>query len=249
MKNRKFAKSIAFSLVLAAPLLAGTFEDTVAEVFKAKTKQEVKVINVTDVAGIKGLKLLEIELLQGKQRAPIFASEDGKTLIGYSNAVFTTNAKTEETIKNVLASISNHNNANQDGKLNELFASIPKDQVITINNGTKKTYYYVTDPECPYCRNHLQEFDKYFSDSTVKVIIAPVHGPSSFKKGELIYQQAAKAKNSAEILKIMRKYFAEDYKLTEKESKVDYPTINKNVDVIFSSGLVRGVPKMHEVKE
>lgn len=91
--------------------------------------------------------------------------------------------------------------------------------VIKLGDKNKPAIYVFTDPECPYCREHLKNIDEDLKQYQVNFIITPVHGKSAFEKSALIYKETKKAKNDKEKIAIMNKYFAPDIKNYPKVSE------------------------------
>ncbi len=242
MKLNVLGKALVISTVATTLLMAGKFETNLESLLKEKTKMEVKVVEKKGLEDIKGLNIVIIESTQNAQRFPIFANEDGTSVIGFSNLYFTKNSKSEESVKSMIDKIQAYNEKSKEGDLIKLFDSIPDEGYVDFKGGGDKVTVVVTDPECPYCRRELDSIEDKLKETSLRLVIAPVHGKSAFIKGQLIYDETKKAKSNKEKIEIFRKYFDKDYKLTDEQNKIDPKIVNENAQKIFSSGLVKGVP-------
>ena len=75
-----------------------------------------------------------------------------------------------------------------------------------------------------------------------------MHERSSLEKSVLIYNEAAKAKNDAEKIKIMRKYYDENVKYDQKVSDAEVARIEELKSKYFGAG-IKGVPFIVREKE
>lgn len=90
--------------------------------------------------------------------------------------------------------------------------------VITMGDKSKPAIYVFSDPECPFCREHLAQIKDELKNYQVNYIITPVHGKSAFEKAALIYKETKKAKNDDEKIAILNKYYDPNIK--------DYPKVS-----------------------
>lgn len=98
--------------------------------------------------------------------------------------------------------------------------------VIALGDKSKPAIYVFSDPECPYCREHLAGIKDELKDYQVNYILTPVHGRSAFEKAALIYKESQKAKNDEEKIAILNKYFHPNIK--------NYPKISEDeVQAVF----------------
>lgn len=79
--------------------------------------------------------------------------------------------------------------------------------VIALGDKNKPAIYVFSDPECPYCREHLAQIKDELKNYQVNYILTPVHGRSAFEKSALIYKESKKAKNDDEKIAILNKYY------------------------------------------
>ena len=109
-----------------------------------------------------------------------------------------------------------------------------EDKIISIGDTSKPEIFVFSDPECPFCRKHLEGIEEILKKNRVHFVFVSVHDKSAFEKIALIYNEIKKTKNDTDKLSIIRKYYAnnvvynppkeEDYKeavaLFEKYQKL-----------------------------
>ena len=121
-------------------------------------------------------------------------------------------------------------------------ATIQKeDKVIRMGDKNKPAIYVFSDPECPFCREHLKEIKDELKDYQVNYILTPVHGKSAFEKSALIYKETQKAKNDEEKIAILNKYYDENIKTLPKVSEKELAEAFKLYEKYRSLGL-KSVP-------
>ncbi|MFL1705435.1 thioredoxin fold domain-containing protein [Campylobacter sp. MOP7] len=118
-----------------------------------------------------------------------------------------------------------------------------KKNIIMLGNDSKKpTYVMFSDPECPYCRMELEKIETTLKEANVHIILTPVHDKSALQKSFLIYKDAVKAKTDSEKIKILRKYFAEDYKVADNAVSDDEVKTMDDLRTKYLAAGVRSVP-------
>ncbi|TQR34405.1 hypothetical protein DMB92_00090 [Campylobacter sp. MIT 99-7217] len=95
--------------------------------------------------------------------------------------------------------------------------------IISLGDKNKPKMYVFSDPECPYCRQHLANIEAELKTHQIDFVFTPVHDKSAFEKSALIYKESKNAKSDAEKIAIFRKYFdpkLQNYpKVSEQELK------------------------------
>ena len=116
--------------------------------------------------------------------------------------------------------------------------------IVSIGDKNKPEIYVFSDPECPYCRKHLEGIDKVLEKNRVNFVFVSVHGRSAFEKIANIYKETADgffgSKSDAKKLEVIRKYYAEsvNYKQpTEEEYKAALDLTEK-----YKNAGLRAVP-------
>ena len=127
--------------------------------------------------------------------------------------------------------------------ISKIYKDEDKANIIVLGSDPKKpTIIMFSDPECPYCRAELAKIETTLKDSNVEIVLTPVHDISSLQKSSLIYKDAKAAKSDSDKVKILRKYYAEDYNVDDKSvSKDDIAKIDNLRKKYFAAG-VRSVP-------
>lgn len=115
----------------------------------------------------------------------------------------------------------------------------PKNIISLGDDANKKTVVIFSDPECPFCRKDLAHIEKTLEKYNVKIIFTPVHEKSALAKSYLIYRDTASAKNDAQKISILRKYFNSD--LDEKVSDINIKKIDALREKYFDAG-INGTP-------
>ena len=127
--------------------------------------------------------------------------------------------------------------------ISKIYKDEDKANIIVLGSDPKKpTIIMFSDPECPYCRAELAKIETTLKDSNVEIVLTPVHDISSLQKSSLIYKDVKSAKSDSDKVKILRKYYAEDYNVDDKSvSKDDVAKIDNLRKKYFAAG-VRSVP-------
>ncbi|ELC3858117.1 thiol peroxidase [Campylobacter jejuni] len=92
-----------------------------------------------------------------------------------------------------------------------------KAYIITLGSGEKESFVF-SDPECPYCKKHLQKLDeKYLKEHKVHFIFFTIHNNFNLIAG--LYKELEHKQNDKEKLESLRHYFFENpsYKDVSKE--------------------------------
>ena len=198
----------------------------------------VDVVARQSVDGIAGMDFVTLNLSDGTraQKLSIFTKDD----LIFPDVI---SIKQGGSIKEMMEM------AELQKKMSVLYKKEDKKNILSIGNDAKKeTIVIFTDPECPYCRQELDGIEERLKTNNIKIIFTPVHERSSLEKSVLIYNEAAKAKNDAEKIKIMRKYYDENVKYDQKISDAEVARIDELKLKYFGAG-VKGVPFIVREKE
>lgn len=82
--------------------------------------------------------------------------------------------------------------------------------IVSIGGALKPEIYVFSDPECPFCRKHLDGIDEILKNHRVNFIFVSVHGKSAFEKIALIYKEINKSMSDSKKLEVIKKYYAEN---------------------------------------
>jgi thiol:disulfide interchange protein DsbC len=237
------------------------YKQTLEKAIFSVNKMQLKVLSVDELKSTKSLKFVTAQVPDGR-RIPFYASEDGKSFIGFSGLLYFSVSQDMDLIKNRIAELDTYNkkiqkNAEEktkketEKKINDLLATLPKESFLQIGSNVKtdKVLTIITDPDCPYCRKELDMIEERLKDSNVRLVFAPVHDEKAFIKSQLILTEAKnlKPEQAKEIIEIVRKYY-KNMPLDQEQMNTDTKLIHENTKKIFGSGLVRGVPFLVESK-
>ncbi len=231
-------------LWLASLLYTSLFAATDAQIvehFKSTIQVpniSIEVISRKSVESIAGMDFVTLNLSDGThaQKISIFTKDD----LIFPDVI---SIKQGGSIKEMMEA------AELQKKLAVLYKKEDKKNIITLGNDPKKeTIVVFTDPECPYCRQELNKIEERLKVNNVKFIFTPVHERSSLEKSVIIYNETAKAKSDAEKITIVRKYYDENVKYTEKISDADVKRIEDLKLKYFGAG-IKGVPFIVREKE
>jgi len=226
--------------LLASTLFAASNEELINH-FKASI--QVPNINITvegrqSVNGITGMDFVTLNLSDGtrSQKLSVFTKDE----LIFPDVI---SIKQGGSIKEMMEM------AELQKKMSAIYAKEEKKNIVSIgNDANKETLVVFTDPECPYCRQELEQIEERLKTNNIKLIFTPVHDRSSLEKSVLIYNETAKAKSDADKIKIMKKYYDENVKYDQKISDADIKRIEDLKMKYFSAG-IKGVPFMVREKE
>lgn len=247
MKKITFCLSLIvflFSQSFADENFSQNYENTLKNLIKNVEKFEI--MSVDRLESIKGLNFV-ITNVNG-QMVPMFASSDGKSIIGFSNLVFIGDDDDKALVQGRIEKLHADIKENQEKIAYEIIKEIPQDRFISIESFDKNNKfinYIVSDPECPDCREHISKIVKYLRNANVKIIFAPVHGKSAYTKSAIMLREAAKISpdNQEEIIKLLNKYYNENVVVSDDDaSDEEREKVLHDAKKLFSKGVIKGVP-------
>lgn len=113
----------------------------------------------------------------------------------------------------------------------------------TSKNG--KELIVFSDPECPYCRQHLDNIDeKFLKNNKINFIFVSVHGKSAFEKIALIWKETNKIKDDNQKLRIIKKYYQDDVKYTAPNANAV-----KEAEILLSKYMTMGLRQVPYIIE
>lgn len=234
-------KTVAFMATLLATSLFAATDAQIINHFKSSIQVPNITITVTSrksVEGVSGMDFVTLNLTDGTraQKLSIFTKED----LIFPDVI---SIKKGGSIKEMMEM------ADLQKQLAVLYKKEDKKNIVSIGNDPKKeTIVVFTDPECPYCRQEFARIEERLQTNNVKLIFTPVHERSSLEKSVLAYDETAKAKNDAEKIAILKKYFDENVKYSQKISDTQIQHIEDLKAKYFGAG-IKGVPFMVGEKE
>lgn len=249
MKQRLLT-SVLFISICGAQLFADSFDDNLAKIL-SQTGHQVKIIASKRLVDMNDMRIVNVEFSNatGAQRTPFLATADGKGAIIFSNLFFNSNQKANDPIiEAMLADIDAFNESKKNSQLNALFKSMPEDMFVTLpatKQGVSKTTVIVSSPDCPYCREELSKIEQRLEESNVKMLIVPLNAPESYVRAQILVNELKNAKTLNEKIATLRKIYAQDYVVPREQKNIDTSFVTKTADLVFKTGLIRGVPYVH----
>ncbi|MDR2081015.1 MAG: thiol peroxidase [Campylobacteraceae bacterium] len=240
---------------LGGLLFAGGFEDNLKESIKNNFKQDVEVISSDKLKSVSGLRLAVLKTAEGNAM-PLYVSEDGKSFLAVSDFFYFDSSSDKDLfvgkideIRAINQAATEKNEAQKAKLFDSLFEGIPSEAGLLLKsqNKTDELLTIVTDPDCPYCRMELTKLREHLKNTNVRMIFAPVHDETAFIKSALILEEAKKLKDNEKIIAVIEKYY-QDVELDEKQLQTKTDVVHGAADAIFGSGLIRGVPYLHNGK-
>lgn len=247
-------KTILSSLLLATILFAAPFEDNIIKLLEKQTNTKIKIIKNETLKENNNLSFLIIEIIEHSQRIPIFATKDGNTIIGLSNIFFTNSTEDENMIQKAAKEIIAYNEKNaakaedlakvEGGKLVE---QLKPEQYISFQSNAKnpKTYFIVADPNCGYCREEFKNINEKLKTHNVNMVIVGILGEDSQKKAAYVMNKIDDKTSQKDKMNALQEIFSTNFKTPKT---IDVTKINDTTSFLFKSGLIRGVPFIHETK-
>jgi thiol:disulfide interchange protein DsbC len=235
-------------ICLGGLLFAGDFEDNLKESIKNNFGQDMEVISSDSLQSISGLRLAILKTVEGNAM-PLYVSEDGRSFLAVSDFFYFHNSSDKDLLIGKIDEIKSINEAAKVKVFDQMFDSIPKEAGLILKSQTKtdELLTIVTDPDCPYCRAELANLRQHLNSTNVRLIFAPVHDEKAFIKSALILEETKKLKDNEKIIAVIEKYY-KDIELDEKQLQTKTDVVHGAANTIFGSGLIRGVPYLHNGK-
>ncbi len=250
MKNTVL-KTCFLSALCTLNMMAANFDDNLKSIL-AETGYNIKIISSEELKGMNGMRLVNIEFNKDgetTQRTPFLATSDGRGAIVFSPLFFSAQKREHDSIiEKMLADIDSFNQIQKDSKLDEIFKSMPQNRFVELQSSKKdatKTTIIVSSPDCPYCREELKKIDTYLKEGNVKMVIVPLNGMDSYIKAQIITNETKKLSNTSDKIKVLNKVYAENYTIPAQQRNIDTSFVTQTAEMVFKTGLIRGVPYIH----
>lgn len=241
---KKIIAILACGLTFASASLEENFKKSIKDMVDVDVEVEFK----KELVSFPSMFFV-IGKTKGGDIFPVIVSKEGEYFIGLSNVLKLSNVDTQM-MSEALSKAQKEKDARDSKVLKELFGGFKESDFVYLKGARENlpTKIVVSDPDCPYCREHLRNINKALEESNLKIIFAPIHEKEAFIKAQLIMDETAKLKreDTKGKVAILEKYF-KDMPLSEKEQKTDYSQIAKNTEKIFESGVIKGVPFIYEM--
>lgn len=238
---------LALVAVVAIQLNAASFEENIVNLIKSEAKTDVKIISSNDLKGNKDLKFVVIEIVSNSQRIPIFATKDGKMIIGLSNILFTSNKDDEKLISDTNKELMEYNETSQQVAAEKLINQLKPDQYITLKSSAKNPTitFIVADPNCGYCKEEFRNIDNRLKTSDVNIVLVGILGQDSLNKAAYAMNTIKSSMSEKEKLNALKEVFSNNFKAPQN---VDTSAVRATTDFLFKSGVIRGTPFIYEKK-
>lgn len=238
---------LALLALLVTQINAASFEDNLANIIKNETKTEVKVISSNDLKGSKDIKLAVVEIVANSQRIPVFATKDGKMVIGLSNILFTENKDDEDLIAKVSKDVMEYSQNAQQMAAGKLIEQLKPEQYITLKSSASnaKTTFIIADPNCGYCKEEFRNVDERLKTSNVNIVLVGILGQDSVKKAAYGVNKIKSSMSEKDKLNGLKEVFSNNFKAPKT---IDTKAVEETTEFLFKGGVIRGTPFIYEVK-
>ncbi|TLD97194.1 protein-disulfide isomerase [Helicobacter jaachi] len=243
MKSLSF---YALLCVLASFCFGASFEDTLQNTIKTNTKQNVKILKVQNLQSTPDVKLVLIAV--GNMQVPIFASKDGKVVMGVSNVFFAHNSEDMGAVGSLIKQTQDDKPDN--AVLDKLFKQLAKDYIIlhSPNKNTKKITYIVSDPNCPSCQKELGKIEERLKDSDVYMLLVGFVGQDSPIKSSMLRDKLLDVKDDKQKLSTLREVYTPNSKVPADYMNIDIKDTMKINQKVMEAG-IKSVPFIYESKK
>lgn len=229
-------KKIILAISLISAMNASEISDKVSSFIKDIVKDSSVDIEVTAVNKVadSNFEMVEFNIVK-----------DGNILgsdVFFSDGVYGTttlvNMKTKEDFKaDYMVKKENEKRIALEKKLSSY---VKENQDIVIDLGNHKSdvaTVVFSDPDCPWCRKHLENIEEDLKKSNIKLILSPLPmHENALSKSINILDEIKSAKTDADKIKVLRKYFKDGVEFKEpNQSKKD--TYNAKVKSMFEMGV------------
>lgn len=238
-------KKLIISLSICCGLcLAASFEQTLRATIKQSAKQDVKILKTQNLQSTPHIKLVLIEV--GNMQVPIFASSDGRAVIGVSNVFFAEKSEDMGAVGSLIK--QTQNKSTDDEAIAKLFKQIPKDDYIILESKDKKSKkitYIVSDPNCPSCQKELKNIDKHLVDSDVYMLIVGFVGQDSPIKASMLRERALDLKSTEQKLELLKEVYTPQSKVPSSYINIDIKDTMRINQKVMEAG-IKSVPFVYE---
>ncbi|RDU65595.1 hypothetical protein [Helicobacter sp. MIT 14-3879] len=247
MTTKKNALALILLALFFGYINAASFDDNLTSLIEKETQTKVKIISTNDLKATKDLKFVIVEIIDNAQRIPMFATKDGKMIIGLSNMFFASEKADEDIIAKASAEAMSHNENSQQMAAGKLIDGLKPEQYITLNSKAKnpKTYFIVADPNCGYCKEEFRNIDEKLKTHNVNIVMVGILGEDSLKKASYAMDNINSKMNEKDKLNKLKEVFSNNFKAP---SNIDTTKVKNTTESLFKSGVIRGVPFIYEAK-
>lgn len=239
-------KKILLALaIVASGSFAASFNDNIESMIKKETQTDVKVVEKIELKGSKDLVFIIIEVADNSERVPLFATKNGNTIMGLSNIFFTNSKADKDVINKAIEDTLAYNQNSKKLAAEKLLEALKPEQYIALKSSAKnpKTYFIVSDPNCGYCREELKDIDNKLKTHDVNIVVVGILGEDSQKKSAYLMNRINNKMSQKDKLNEIREVFSSNFKAPKT---IDIGEIRDTTDFLFKTGVITGVPYIHE---
>ena len=177
---KKIIAILACGLTFASAALEENFKKSI----KAMADVEVEVEFKKELVSFPSMYFV-IGKTKGGDIFPVIVSKEGEYFIGLSNVLKLSNVDTQM-MQEALNQAQKEKEARDSKVLKELFSSFKESDFLYLQGEGKNlpTKIVVSDPDCPYCREHLKSINQELKKANIKMIFAPIHEKEAHGGGE-----------------------------------------------------------------
>lgn len=226
-------KKIIVFCIASLLLLSSDIKDNIVKTFKAE-EIEVQVIDIKPLNS--GLSIAVIEQQNGT-RIPIFATNDGKNVMGIAEPLIFSNEGYQDIMREVYKNVMEYNKQRSDKTLLE---NLNKDAWIALKGDAKSgSVYLILDANCKYCKQEFLKIDQMLKDyKEVKIVFCGLLGFDSLQKAAHIYKEIRSIPQQKEKIAYLEKIFDNKIKVSDK---INLDFVKKINQTALDAG-VTGVP-------
>ena len=245
MKKNTIIYVFCMLLLSISTSFGASFEDTLKATIKSNTKQDIKILKIQNLQSSPDVKLVLIAV--GNMQVPIFASKDGKLVMGVSNVFFAHKCEVMGAVGRLIKQNKRESKPDK-AILDTLFKKIPQDEYIILrspNKNAKKITYIVSDPNCPSCQKELNNIQERLKDSDVYMLLVGFVGEDSPIKSSMLRDRLLDVKDDKEKLKILREVYTPKSKVPTSYINIDIKDTMKINQKVIDAG-IKSVPFVYE---
>jgi hypothetical protein len=215
--------------------------------------KNIKIVSKRKVGNFNQLELVELEINK-KMITKLMFQFENKLMFDFSTKILTKNIK-DMNILNYILEINSKNKKrneniliekNKEQTIVQKIKELPKKNYISFNkkiDKNKSNLYLFIDPECPYCADELNNFEKYSKIYNLYLILTPVHGINAYIKSSLILNNFNVLDSFDNKINLFKKYFDKNIILSKVEiNNTNIDLILNNKKIFFESKLLNKVP-------
>lgn len=189
-----------------------------------------------------GLSFVVVGDKEGHKNS-LFSTNDGEVIF-HTQAVFSLDRAFDTKLETLHQELYEEQRKRVDSQVLEIFKNYT-DAVISFKAKTasKKTFYIVSDPNCPYCHKELERLPILLEDANVKMLVVGFLGENSLQKASVILEKRG-ADEKANLV-LLQQLYTKDKKQNLSYQKKQLEKALQITRALSDSG-INGVPYIIE---